>query len=327
MPGTTKRWLSKVYADSRGRYNNLFPSHAAGFSGTYGGGAWTNHLGLWPGAANQTLEFANGTSLTVETTASLSMKTDFQNITDGESLFRMACMPDPDSSSAIRPATHHSQSPYRLPSSGPLSFPPPVLHHRKDLIQGYYLHETEFQDVVVLQVPTFKLDGESPVPFARTARDFVERAIADGKKKIILDLSGNGGGDINLGLNLFQIFFPSHRIYSATRFRATELINYMGQIFSSQQARDLRGSFPLDLPLVSHRAVTPDQKDSFDSWEDLYGPSNILGTRMSNIYATFNMTTASTEEDPISGYGGIVPGLATQPFSLESIAIVCLPRR
>ncbi|KAJ5503316.1 hypothetical protein N7463_006190 [Penicillium fimorum] len=246
----------------------------------------------------------------------------FENIVDGDTLFQVACMPGHDNSSIIRPTTHPVFSPYELPSSGPTSYPRPVVHDSKHLIQGYYLNENEYRDVAVLQIPTFKLDGEIPKTFSQTARRFVNQSIADGKTKMIIDLSGNGGGDINIGLNIFRIFFPHENIDTRTRFRATELIYLMGKVFSSDQAHGFYADFPLDLPLVAHLAVTPNQNETFGSWEELYGPKDIQGVPMSQLYSTFNFTSASTEDDPIAGYGNVTPTHASQPFKAENIIIM-----
>ncbi|CAI7594174.1 unnamed protein product [Penicillium viridicatum] len=298
-------------------YLSAFKIPTLGFAGRYGGGYWTNHLGLWSGPSH-TLEFSNGTKQKIETTASLSMN-EFENIVDGDTLFQVACLPGFGNSSVTTP---HAFSPYSLPSSGPSSYPPPILHHRKHFMQGYYLNESEYQDTAVLQVPTFKLDGEIPRTFSQTANKFVNQALADGKNRMIIDLSGNGGGDINIGLDIFRIFFPHENIDTRTRFRATELIFLMGKIFSSQHAREHYGNFPLDLPLVAHLAVTPDQNKTFGSWEELYGPKDIEGASMSELYATFNFTSASTEEDPIEGFGNITSTHTSQPFSADNIIIM-----
>jgi hypothetical protein len=243
------------------------------------------------------------------------------NYTDGESLFQAACIPNSQAGFGSSPGSFKSVPTYRLPSSGPDSYPGPVLRHPDDLIRGYYLNDTGAQDVAVLQVPTFDL-GNGIIAFEQTAIEFVKRATADGKAKIIIDLSGNGGGDIIQGFNLFRVFYPDQPIYSATRFRATELIDLMGQVFS--QAINSNASIALDLPIIFQNAVTPDQEGSFASWEHLYGPHEIFGTNMSSLYANFNFSTASNKDDPISGYGGIPLDPPTQHFKTENTIIVCL---
>ena len=302
-------------------YNRLFPSAAAGFTGRYGGGSWTTYLGRWPSDARQILQFANGTNLTVETTASWPSRNGHMSYSDGESLLKAACIPDTDTSFKSGSGSLHDLPTYNFPSSGPAKYPEPVLRHPHDLIRGYYLNETGAHDVAILQVPTFRL-GHEISEFVQTAIGFVKSAITDGKLKMIIDLSGNGGGDITQGFNLFRVFYPDQPVYSATRFRATELIDLMGQVFA--HSINLNPSVGLEPPILFQEAVTPDQQDSFASWKHLYGPHEILGAKMSSLYATYNLTTASDKSDPISGYGGVQLDPSTQPFMTENIILVRL---
>nr|B8NM69.1 RecName: Full=Peptidase S41 family protein ustP; AltName: Full=Ustiloxin B biosynthesis protein P [Aspergillus flavus NRRL3357] len=310
-------------ANVQSRYNHLFPSPAAAFSGMYTGGLWTNNLGSWPGKANQTVEFSNGTKMTVETTASVMLDRGL-DFSSGESLFQTACMPNKKSRPPDpRPSLAVGKPPYSIPLGGPSMYPDPIIHHKKDFVRGYYLHEERLEDVAVLQLPTFRLIGESPVSLARVAVQFLERARKDGKEKLIIDLSNNMGGDINLGFNLFRILFPDKPIYTATRFPSTELIGLMGRVFSTSQGNEaVEHDNTLDLPLVFQNAVTPDHRHSFGSWEKLFGPVEIAGQNMSHLHATYNFTTASTEDNPISGYGGIEFGPSTQLFHAENIIIM-----
>ncbi|KAH6623944.1 peptidase S41 family protein [Chaetomium tenue] len=305
--------------DPDARYNSLFPSPNAGFEGRYGGGYWTNHLGLWPGPRH-TLEFANGTQLVIETTASLSME-NFDDVVDGESLFRAACLPersngeDESKSHVVRDHPFESD----IPPTGPPRYPLPLIQHEGDLVRGYYLDGDEHQDVAVLQLPTFKLDDWVAKGLSVTANTFLDRAHADGKTRLIIDMSGNGGGNVNVGFNFFQILFPHAGLETRTRFRRTKLIRLMGKVFSSMQGRArYQDRFPLDLPLAAHLAVSPDQRHAFASWEDLYGSTGTV----SEMYATFNLTSASTEDNPIEGFGPVPKSHTFQLFGADSIVIM-----
>ena len=235
---------------------------------------------------------------------------------DGQTLFEAACKPNVQTNFWSSSGSLHSAPPYRLPSSGSARYPKPVLRHPHDLIRGYYLSETGFHDVAVLQVPLFERSVENS-DFLQTAVDFVRGAATDGKSKMVIDLSGNNGGDITQGFNLFRLFYPDQPLYSATRFRATELIDLVGQVLS--QDFDLNGLDTRDSPLVFQDAVTPDQQGSFASWKDLYGPHEILGANMSSLYAIYNLSATSTEDDPIRGYGG---KHTPQVFKTENIVVV-----
>ncbi|KAK5003829.1 hypothetical protein LTR28_009683, partial [Elasticomyces elasticus] len=98
-------------------------------------------------------------------------------------------------------------------------------------------------------------------------------------------------------------------------------IYLLGKVFSSDQARDKYENIPLDLPLAAYLAVTPDQEHTFGSWEELCGSSGNKETLVSEMYATFNFSSASTESDPIEGYGAVVQTHVAQPFSTENIVM------
>ncbi|KAK3935493.1 hypothetical protein QBC46DRAFT_397395 [Diplogelasinospora grovesii] len=320
------------FQDPDTRYNRLFPSPTANFSGAYSGGAWTSHEGLWPGVAASVLKFANGTKTTVETTASWSQPNGPMVYASGEALFNAACLPNANNTLLgtgmgtfrvpfqITTQVNHN---YTIPGSGPAApYPDPVARDPHDRIRGYYLTDPRFSDVAVLQVPHFRVGKTGGVDFARTASEFLTRAaMVDGKTKLLLDLSGNDGGHVAPGFNLFRLLFPDRPIYSATRFRATELVDIMGRVFSAAYGADYRGELPLDPPLIANAAVGPDQKHIFQAWDGLYGPTEILGINMSALYAHFDLNTASSETDPIAGFGG-VPLNTTRLFKQEDIVIV-----
>ncbi len=73
-----------------------------------------------------------------------------------------------------------------------------------------------------------------PTPLVLTLRQIVNTwlinlAKASGKKKLIIDVSANGGGTILQGYDLFKQLFPSILPYGATRFRAHEAFNLIGE--------------------------------------------------------------------------------------------------
>jgi hypothetical protein len=263
--------------------------------------------------------------MVIETTASLSMET-FDDVIDGESLFRAACLPESpnnEDESRVRVVRGYPFG-SDIPPTGPSRYPLPLIQHEGDLVRGYYLDGDEHQEIAVLQLPTFKLDGWVAKGLSLTAKKFLDGAHADGKTNLIIDMSGNGGGDVNVGFNIFRILFPHASLETRTRFRRTELIRLMGKIFTSTQAKArYKDGFPLDLPLAAHLAVSPDQRDAFESWEDLYGSTGMV----SEMYATFNFTSASTEDNPIEGYGPVPKSHASPIFSADRIVIVSHVRR
>ncbi|KAJ9143495.1 Peptidase S41 family protein [Pleurostoma richardsiae] len=305
------------YQDPDARYNRLFPSPTANFSGSYSGGAWTTHVGLWPGTASYTVRFSNRSELQVETTASWPASNGPMVYMDGEELFKVACTQETRKVLGSYPGSFMTVPTFSIPPSGASVYPEPVARSQDRRLQGYYLDAYSVNDVAVLQVPTFYL-GDGPADFAKTAAKFVKQAASDGKGRLILDLSGNDGGDVVPGFNLFRIFFPGQPIHSATRFRATELVALMGEVFSEIYSNDVI----LDPPLVYGQAIGSDQRHRFGSWEDLYGPHDIRGTNMSSLYAHFDFDMASSKTDPINGFGGIPPDPSQQLFRAEDIVVL-----
>ncbi|KJK77433.1 hypothetical protein H634G_07172 [Metarhizium anisopliae BRIP 53293] len=290
------------YQDPDARYNHLFVSPSANFSGKYSGGAWTSLLGLWPGASNRLL-FSNGTTVTVKTTASWPHSNGPMDYPDGKSLFEAACVPHPDSGSAFGSygGTYGISPQLEAPLSGASVFPDPIVGEQRDRARGYYLDGAGCEDVAVLQASDFRV-GQNATRFASVVARFVMQAAADGKRKLILDMSGNLGGDVAAGFNLFRVLFPDKPIYSATRFRATELIDFMGRIFSETYKQE---NVTLDLPFVAPLAVGVDGTTKMGSWGDVYGPHKIMGDQMSSMSGVFDFNLGSTSSDPISGYGDI----------------------
>src|SRR5437762_1641686 len=83
-------------------------------------------------------------------------------------------------------------------------YPTPVVLHSHGYIGGYYL-DGDNADVAVLSVPSF--NGENVQNFQEyqmVAQIFFADAKAAGKKKLIIDLSANGGGLVYLGYDLFK---------------------------------------------------------------------------------------------------------------------------
>lgn len=300
-------------------YNHLFPSAVAGFLGFHTGGAWTTYEGRWPGTAAHTLQFANGTHLQVNTTASWRSTNGPMIYVSGGALYDATCRSNTSSKFGTYSRSPFALPAYAVPPSGPAAFPQPTVRHSQDFIRGYYLNEGTFKDVAVLQVPTFRVQ-QTAREFAEVASKFIKQAAAEGKKRLIIDLSGNYGGDVNVGFHLSRVLFPDQLIYSATRFRATKLIDLMGRVFS--QVGNLEEE--VDLPLVFDSAVGPGQEKDFQSWNDLYGPHRLLNSNLSSLYAVFKLDIASTSEDPIGGFGGIPIDPATQLFKPRDIIIVSL---
>lgn len=180
-------------------------------------------------------------------------------------------------------------------------------------IAGYYSNLTGLEDTAVIFLPTF---SSTPSDVARQIIDFLKNATASKKKNVLIDVTSNPGGFMVAGLDISRIFFPESVPYTATRYRAHNAAKYMTKAYSRETNPDADNIFAF------RQMVTPDQKDGFNSWEDLYGPHDILGSSSSTLVANFNYTATSTKAWPINGYGSVPLNPPKAPFAAENIAIV-----
>ncbi|ESA42050.1 hypothetical protein GE21DRAFT_10631 [Neurospora crassa] len=323
--------LTFQYHDPDARYNHLFPSPVNQYTGLLTGGGWQSYQGLWPGAAHYLLKFHNGTTMQVNTTVTWPATNGPMNYTDGQTLFKAACLPDytPSLSSFSHspipppPRQHLHNNPKDPPPSTEGIYPTPIIRTPQNSLRGYYLDN----DTAVLQIPTFQ--HTAGITFSQTAQDFLTLAAEqDNKTKLILDLSGNPGGDVIPGLNIFKVLFPDLEIRTATRFRATEIVNLVGKVYSAvYKDTELREEeVPIDPPFMASVAVRPDQKTRFTGgWEEIFGPDEIPkgGGNMSRLLAHFDLELASTEVDPVFGYGPFKKSkTGRRPFKAEDIVVI-----
>lgn len=299
------------------RYNGQFMSLAQGLSANGNSNGFEGSFTAGAGkTAYHTVGFANGSTLVVETTVTIS-GFPFDN---GTSLWESLCLPQETSGKTSEDESNETPSP-NLPA--PDGYPEPVIRENANRILGFLPDSKGLEDTAVLAVPTFdETVGDVTVTngtavFARIARDFIYNATSAGRTKMIIDLSGNGGGVITAGLNLFRLFFPNEDIYTAARWRAHESVDLAGR------AAELVLQPNNTIFLNRKSKVKPDQKTGFESWKDLFGPYDILGVPSSSLVAD-NFTMTSTSESPISGYGDIDLDPAEPAFKAENIILASL---
>ncbi|KAF2476536.1 peptidase S41 family protein-like protein [Lindgomyces ingoldianus] len=311
-------------------YNNVFyelavvslgPSGAGMGSFTGGGrGRWvsTNRQFLcqldliltiptkvYPGPTTE-LGFENGTTTTYNNYAKVLVS--FAGVTDGESLYKK-CTPAP-------------------------GYPPPIFKESHNLIGGYYL-EGDYSDVAVLSVPSFVSLDSAEIPFQQVSEQFLAAARAAGKKKLIVDVSANGGGTILQGYDLYKQLFPALIGYAAgDRFRAFESTNIIGKKFSNVAEglpRVLETSndtlLELEYDVVSsvfnyQTDMTTDGKN-FPDWPAKFGPVHQHGDNYTNLFR-WNLSDILT---PLNSGGIYVHGYSnitnsTQPFPAKDVVVV-----
>ncbi|KAK4960967.1 hypothetical protein LTR10_001456 [Elasticomyces elasticus] len=326
-------------------WNNVFYELAQVSLGASGSGTGTFSGGgrgrwIYPGPTT-TLTFANGTSLTIENFA--RVLAPFDNITTGEDIYRTYFTPPVEeiesaekaatmttsSASSTAPAPTSSTVTKSTPAPG---FPSPIIREMSNLNSGYFLDGEGYDDVAVLSVPSFVSSNADEIPFQSVNTYLINRAIAENKTKLIIDVSANGGGTILQGYDLFKQLFPHVLPYGATRFRAHEAFDLIGQevsAFSGLVPRSLNTNDTVQ-NLVStawnYQTDADVNYEPFTSWQEKFGPHE-YGPQPDNFTSLirWNLSDVLT---PLNSGGIYISGylnrtnITAQPFAAENIVIV-----
>ncbi|KAF2710765.1 hypothetical protein K504DRAFT_475718 [Pleomassaria siparia CBS 279.74] len=294
------------YHEDHARYNRLFPNQAQ-----ISTGARVNLFGRsnTPDGDYTTVTHKNGSVFNYVNSASIPLDS-FDYIRNGQDLFDTFCNqgpPSPNSKRSYaeplevytnvkRDITRVQKRQTEQPTA--TGFPTPKVLHSEAVLGGYYLNGTGYDDVAVLSVPSFSPDTDKgPAEFQDITGSFLKTAAADGKKKLVIDLRGNGGGRVFLGYDMFKQLFPSMDPYGASQFRANEAFDITGQAFT-EAMKDVtyeaalkdyvtngenanhgilwQSIFNYKLPL------TVDNKN-FTSWADYFGPHEINGDNFTSV--------------------------------------------
>lgn len=328
-------------------YNNVFYELATVSLGPVGSGIGTfagSGRGRWiyPGPTTE-LTFANGTSRTYDNFAKVLIP--FDGITDGESLYQLwftgnqpgseteEASPTNSTSATPTPSTTSSATPVpTIPAPG---YPPPLVREAHNLIGGYFLEE-DYSDVAVLSVPSF-VGINAQEEFQATAEQFLTAAKAAGKKKLVIDVSANGGGTILLGYDLYKLLFPDEIDHAATdRYRAFEATQILNQKFS-EAAEGIPRVVDSDNETISdlvdsvvssvfnYRTDIDVDLENFDSWQDKFGPA--LEQKGDNFTSLFRWNLSdvliplNSGGVYIHGYGPL-SNYTQAPFAAEDIVVV-----
>lgn len=313
--------------DPDAAYNGLFSSLAAEIIDSTP--LFLSSL-LYPGATT-TYSFENGTTKSFPNKATCLK--DLKGIRSGKDLYTKVLdaevSPTPSSSTSTK-------SEFPLPTG----YPVPVVKHSSNLISGFFLRDSVYNDVAVLSVPSFNpRNTTNHIPeireFQKTLQEFLAEAKKSRKTKLIIDIQSNGGGSIALGVELFAQLFPSLTAYSGLNLRATQVNKIYGQIVSGLNASSQVYKVDIDYnftanpdaltaasPYNYRQDVLPDGSAPYASWSEVFGP---VVTSHDNLTNVFRMNYT----DPlwVSGARLIITGTGNrtgfaQPFAASNIVIL-----
>lgn len=102
-------------------------------------------------------------------------------------------------------------------------------------ILGFLPNSTGLEDTAILTVSSFSsMSMGIPNPqlailaFSILIGDFLKIAKASGRKRLILDLQSNGGGQIAAGFDTFKWLLPNHTVRDQGNFRVSKLVDQIG---------------------------------------------------------------------------------------------------
>ena len=153
--------------------------------------------------------FANGTTVPVENVAFVNAETWSVDIINGTAFTEYFCIapaqPSTTSSSSNATATLLSIPSATIPTgtTAPtlLGYPyGAVAKDPNNQIAGYFLNGTGLDDIALLRIASFAnetvaVPSDAATSFVNTAIDFFAAVAAANKTKLIIDVSGNGGGN------------------------------------------------------------------------------------------------------------------------------------
>jgi len=287
-----------TYHEDHARYNRLFPNQAQISTGSI-----VNQFGRsnTPDGDFTWVKHDNGTTFHYINSARIPLDS-FDSITDGADLFAAFCNQGPpksnkkrDITEVLRDATKVKKRQSQPTATG---FPTPQMLHSEAVLGGYYLSGTGYDDVAVLSVPSFSPDTDAgPVEFQDKTGAFIQAAAAAGKKKLVIDLRGNGGGRVFLGYDMFKQLFPSLDPYGASQFRANEAFDLVGQFMTEvlkdvtydQALKDFQANgfnsniAPLYQSIFNYKLPNTVENKNFTSWPDYFGPHLINGDNFTSV--------------------------------------------
>ncbi|KAH7327288.1 hypothetical protein BKA65DRAFT_406328, partial [Rhexocercosporidium sp. MPI-PUGE-AT-0058] len=275
-------------------------------------------LGLdYLGSDTMNLTFANGSDAS-ENWRSKAQK-NLTGITSGEELYRALLTPQPPTPPQPIGQSELTNSLQELGAP----YPRPVVVQEGlgfgGFVSGYFLNETS---VAVLSITSFLMPGE----LAETAQDAVSQFLLKSKEagmnKLVIDLQGNGGGTVLLGIDLFKQLFPTDEPFVGSRLRAHSSLDTIGRTLGSIANAE---SMLLGSPFYFGNAVDMDGRD-FSDWADFYGPYPSHGdfytaTERYNLSDVANSEIQSGNGIVVSGYAN-ESNVAPQYFAPEDILML-----
>ncbi|KAG8531657.1 uncharacterized protein KY384_003288 [Bacidia gigantensis] len=166
-----------------------------------------------------------------------------------------------------------------------------------------YVYENE--SIAVISIPSFDVESAQNMSasFSQSVSDTLYEAKKSGVKKIVIDISGNGGGIAFQAYETFRRIFPDIYPYQLIRAQATDTLNTIGSAFDTIAAnqgniasKEVQSSAKNELAgavsISSTRKFAADSSisKSFGSFSSWFGPVTSSNNGKYTIPARFDFT-------------------------------------
>lgn len=335
------------YQDPDARYGSLFYSKAARAlfdtkpAATAAVGVGFNALaGSYVGLPDETeLTYAGGRTAKIGNMA--VVEGSLGGINNGEDFQLAFEIPQSTSTTSTSSSTSSKTSSvgpaFRTANPG---YPPPVVTVPGAWLAGYYL-DGNHSDTAVLSILSFGGLSDSGanattelLQVANTVSEFLGKSKQAGKKKLVIDLSMNPGGEIMQAYDVYSQMFPSSgHPWDGSRYQASPALDLIGTRIYGTALGDDFFSARLSVNLTR-----------YPTWASLYGPvrfpqaneTNLVrldltdmgtGETASNLSSSTSSSPVFQPEDVVvisdgtcAGACTLLAGLLTREQGVRSIA-------
>ncbi|KAK7219923.1 hypothetical protein V2G26_007926 [Clonostachys chloroleuca] len=184
-------------------------------------------------------------------------------------------------------------------------------------VSGYYFDENQLG---VLSIPSFDTDENSSETFDLAVASFINQTRSRGAKRIVIDLTGNGGGTLWMGYDTFRHFFPKKVPNLLWRTRAHSALNVLGSVLGWSGAQNTSYE---DVPDINYQYGSKPDLTKFSSWKEFYGPRELKNDKFTST-ATYDFTDKKLAGELgfyLAGYGDNIPDY-DEAFPAENIVLL-----
>lgn len=173
-----------------------------------------------------TVEYENGQTIKQDTYVLLRAGINFSGVNSGEDYYQKFLNPDNAGNGTGPPSPQQSTAPaQQVVPPNIEGFPTPAIRDSgANATAGYFLSGEGYNDVAVLSLLGFAPSGDFDltkyaVNFQQVVGDFLAMCKTQGKTKLVIDVTGNGGGLVAAGFELYRQMFPGTELFQANNLR------------------------------------------------------------------------------------------------------------